>query len=349
MKSGKLKCHHSRPPERLALLLPSASNMPCHSRGRGGEEMQWGWRRRRRRPGEGTKSVVSIAATVDAPIHLEDLSGRNKFTNEIHALHRKCADHPIKVSERCQWANPIPGLFTPEGGVRTHVATFLSFSKKPHRRRDGEGGSLKPPLQMPPSPPNRRPNAVAVLELLAAAIVTNPTFPPLPTGRRDLPHSDAPATARKDHIFFPREGRERVSSVFHSIFFFFFGDGDGNAPSRGNFFSWDVGSYALTQCFYRYPLSCACFFSFPRQLTHLASSSSTPLSSKTAPIALTTSTVVYYSTHSADARREMEGKNTEMLFRRGEFFFTDHHHSSWPPKPLMPPKRGGGGRRDIVM
>ncbi len=143
--------------------------------------MQWGWRRRRRRPGEGTKSVVSIAATVDAPIHLEDLSGRNKFTNEIHALHRKCADHPIKVSERCQWANPIPGLFTPEGGGRTHVATFLSFSKKPHRRRDGEGGSPKPPLQMPPSPRIRRPTAVAVLELLAAAIATNPTFsiPPL--------------------------------------------------------------------------------------------------------------------------------------------------------------------------
>ncbi len=208
MKSGKLKCHHSRPPERLALLLPSASNMPCHSRGRGGEEMQWGWRRRRRRPGEGTKSVVSIAATVDAPIHLEDLSGRNKFTNEIHALHRKCADHPIKVSERCQWANPIPGLFTLEGGVRTHVATFLSFSKKPHRRRDGEGGSPKPPLQMPPSPPNPRPTAVAVLELLAAAIATNPTFPPLPTGRGDLPHSDATATARKDHIFFQEKGEK---------------------------------------------------------------------------------------------------------------------------------------------
>ena len=186
--------------------------------------------------------MVSIAATVDAPIHLEDLSGRNKFTNEIHALHRKCADHPIKVSERCQWANPIPGLFTPEGGGRTHVATFLSFSKKPHRRRDGEGGSPKPPLQMPPSPRIRRPTAVAVLELLAAAIATNPTFsiPPFPSAshgeKGSSPLECTGGGAEGSHFFFPREGRERVPSVFHSIFFFSFGDSDGNAPSRGIFF-----------------------------------------------------------------------------------------------------------------
>ncbi len=265
--------------------------------------MQWGWRRRRRRPGEGTKSVVSIAATVAAPIHLEDLSGRNKFTNEIHALRRKCADHPIKVSERCQWANPIPGLFTPEGGVRTHVATFLSFSKKPHRRRDGEGGSPKPPLQMPPSPRIRRPTAVAVLELLAAAISTNPTFsiPPFPSAshgeKGSSPLECTGDGAEGSHFFSKRRARKGFFCFPLDFLLFLRRRRWECSKSWDIFFSWDVGFYALTQRFYRYPLSCACLFSFPHQLTHLASSSSTPLSSKTAPIALTTSTVVYY-THS---------------------------------------------------